>query len=168
MTTQATIIASFGEEAAAENYHVVIELDDQLNKDSDGDVKTTFNPGNEVYFLVQHDSRVRINSIKSSKGQVQALGSVTRTRTKNILFAEAGEEQQFGYLGSSSVEWLGNTAGIVDYDGINLRAVGGNFPAMGRVSKSTTFSSYKLVADVPTLSEDEDYPIGVVVYMEAL
>jgi len=169
MTTQATIVTSFGDGGGGNGEHVVAEFDDDLNIDSDGEVKLSFNPGDDVYFLVQHDSKVRITNVKSTLGQVQSQGDVSRTRTKTILFAELNEKKSFGYIGSSpSVNCFGNQAAVNTIDDVDVVAVSGTMPAMIEVSKSCTFKSYKLIAPVPALDEDEEYPVGVVIYMEVV
>ena len=54
----ATIVVEFGTGADSSAF-VAVELDDHLNKDADGETKTQFNPGDQVWFWVQHDASLR-------------------------------------------------------------------------------------------------------------
>jgi len=69
MTVAATVVVEFGH-GVDSGALVVVELDEVLNLDLDGNEKTSFSPGDTPYFLVHHDSSVRIGAIKSSAGMV--------------------------------------------------------------------------------------------------
>ena len=59
MSVQSTIVVEFGDGADSSGF-VAMELDETLNLDSDGNVKTSFAPGNEVWFWLQHDETLRV------------------------------------------------------------------------------------------------------------
>jgi len=167
---QATIVVKFGDDVSdSSSYHVVAELDDTLNLDSEGESKTSFNPGDPVYFLVQHDSRVRIRAIRATLGDIQSLGSVSRYRDSVMLFAEINEKQSVGYMGGTANSlWYGNTVGLGSNGLTDFIATFGTFPAIGKIGRSCPFNSYVLRSNVPALTEDDEYLVGIVIYMEVI
>ena len=135
MTTQATIVVTFGENVSSSNHFVRAELDDTLNLNSEGKSKTSFNPGDDVYFLIQHDSTVRIRAIRSTSGQVQSLGAVSRSREQIMLYTELNEIQDFGYTGGTANIWrYGNALGLESEGITSFKATLGTFPAIAKVS----------------------------------
>jgi hypothetical protein len=169
MTTKATIVVSFKAGTSSTGYHTAAELDDELNVDSAGNVKTSFYKGDDIYFLLQHDSRLRIVDIRATNGNVVYIGTVTRTRESFMVFEEVDTPQSFGYMGGNfSTDWEGNQA-TVARDGItNITTNAGDFPANGTISRECSFRSYRLRSAIPTLASDEEYHVTVVVYMEVI
>jgi len=170
MTTKATIVIKFGDDVAnANSYHAIAELDGTMNRTLAGEEKTSFNPGDDVYFLVQHDSRVRVTAIRPTCGQVDSLGQVTRTRSNLLLFTAVNEKQSMGYMGSSaSPLWYGNSASLSPSETLDFISTSGLFPAIGKITRSCPFNLYRLRTNIPALGVDETYPVAVVVYMEVI
>jgi len=166
MSTTATIVVEFGDGADSDAL-VVVELDDESNLDDDGEEKTTFNPGDQPYFLVHHESTVRIGSVECSSGMVTGGSSVSRSRTQRMEWSDTDESQELPHIPSGEVSWTwyGNQA-TVTRDGRSLPAIDG-VPAVGDANYSMAAYQYQLIPPSLDLSEDEEYPILIVVTMEA-
>ena len=92
-----SIIISFGSLSSSDAGLIVLEPDDLLNIDSEGNIKTTFNPGDDFYFLVHHDHTIIIDSVKSTSGALRAQGEKTRTNIQLITFTLETENHQLGH-----------------------------------------------------------------------
>ena len=173
MSTRATIVVKFGEEVEnASSYFVRAELDEDMNVDSKGETKSSFTADgtttDPVYFIIQHDSRVRVKAIKSTNGQVQPMGAVTRKKTTQMIFTEADEVKDVGYMGSGvNVRCWGNQITGIEHEGLTkVKVTSGVFPAIADVNVGCGFGLFCLHAVIPKLGEDEDYPVAIVIYME--
>lgn len=162
---KATIVVQFGQ-GANSSALVVVEMDGELNKDSEGNEKTQFIPGDRPVWLVHHDSTVRIGSVACSSGMIQALGQVMRTRTQQLSFPSR-EAVDLPYVpaGGVSARWYGNN-GNLTVSGRSVRATG-TVPAIGLVSVPVRFWQYRLIPPALSLSGEETWPILIVVTMEA-
>jgi hypothetical protein len=173
MSTRATIVVKFGEEVEnASSYFVKAELDESMNVDSKGETKSSFTADgtttDPVYFLIQHDSRVQIKAIKSTNGQIQSMGQVSRTKKQQTIFTEINEVKDIGYMGSGvNVRCWGNQINGIGHEGLTgVKVTSGVFPAIADVKVGCRFGLFCLHAIIPALGEDEDYPVAIVIYME--
>lgn len=162
---KATIVVQFGQ-GANSSALVVVELDGELNTDSEGNEKTQFVPGDRPVWLVHHDATVRIGSVACSSGMIQPLGQVVRTRTQQLSFPSR-EATDLPYVpaGGVSARWYGNN-GSLTVSGRSVRATGA-VPAIGEVSVPVRFQQYRLIPPTLSLSGEETWPILIVVTMEA-
>jgi len=161
----ATIVVQFGD-GADSSALVKVELDGLTNVDADGKEKTQFYPGDHPVFLVHHDATLRLDHIEVSSGMVQDLGSVTRERTQQLSFA-AIEGQELEYLptGSVAVAWYGND-GTLQVTGRSVLPAG-VVPAICTVTLQAAFRQFRLIPPALTLAEGQEWPVLVVVHMEA-
>jgi len=191
-----TIVVKFGE-SVSDGEFFSVELDDALNTNVPrgqilsnyilqgvtyyvmyfgvGDIRTLpaegvksqFNPGDSVFMLLHYDhSRLRIVDIKATAGQVIMYGEVSRYITEEVLFVTAGELHQLSRNPSSDLaaSWFGRTAALTR-DGRNISANAA--PCLGNVSYSYQATSCRYIPPPMVLGEGEDYPVAIVVYVEA-
>jgi hypothetical protein len=167
MTVAATVVVEFGT-GADSSALVVVELDDEMNKNSKGEEITTFEPGMLAYFLVHYDtSLLYIGSVKSSSGGVTGGSLVSRSRKQQLSFTQVDEGQDLPHIpsGSVSYEWYGN-APSVTANGRNLKA---DFvPAICDATYSIGAKQYCLIPPEMSLVGDEQYPVLIVITMEAV
>ena len=165
MPIDATIVTSFGEGISEDDVLVVIELDDELNLDDDGETKTTFYPGDECYFYVHLQAGLTIDRITVTSGaRPRSLGSKTVTKTEQMFFPELNEELQLGYfINGISYSWYGN-AGSIEREERTLKN-NSNLPCVADVTYTFTAWSYRYDPPAMTLAEDETYPVGIVVHV---
>ncbi|MCK5605597.1 hypothetical protein KAR91_27130 [Candidatus Pacearchaeota archaeon] len=161
-----SIIISFGSLSSVDAGIIVLEPDDLLNIDSEGNPKTTFNPGDDFYFLVHHDHTILIDSVKSTSGALRAQGEKTRTNEQLITFTLKTEEHALRHRpqGAISATYYGNEVSGLAVNNRKLTASGGRFPADGLVSYSYRALSYKLTSPTPNLGENDTWPIHAVAY----
>ncbi len=169
MSVESTIVVEFGT-GVDSGALVVVELDDEVNLGEDGEVKTSFVPGDEPGFLVHYDtSALRITRVACSSGMVVDLGQVTRTRVQQVEFTVAEQPQDIPHIpaGGISWNWYGNSP-AVNQDGRTLTAIGDDaeFPAIGEATYHVSYQAYKLIPPTLTLDDDEQYPVLITVYME--
>ena len=88
MSEKATLVVKFGQ--GASSGFVAAEFDDIKNVDTAGKTKSSFAPGEEPYFLVQHDDSVRIDRIAATGGMVVAMGLVSRPYSDRLDFPALG------------------------------------------------------------------------------
>jgi len=174
MAVEASIVVVFGDQEPGENDLVVVELDPEhsYNLDTDGELKSVFDPENTPVFLLHHSDTLRVTEVLSSSGSVSQIGAaIVQNRTKDVSFVQIDDTVSLGYgnLTSAPVDWVGNI-GLVELEGgSTLKLVGGTIPCIGTASFSATFQNQYMVTP-PTLelSSDETYEILVAVYMEVI
>ena len=171
MAVEATIVLEFGDGAPSDAL-VIVELDDVVNKNTDGSDKTSFSLNDKPGFIVHYDtSALRIGSVKASSGMIVDSGNVSRSRTAQISLSSVNNKQTLSYIPSGGVnwKWYGNVANI-SQSIRELIATGGSIPAIGDISFSINARAYLLYP--PTISgglrPDETWPILVVIYMEGV
>lgn len=169
MAVKGTIVVEFGE-SVSDSAFVVIELDDYVNQDEQGEVYTTFLPDESAAFLVHFDAaELRIDRVESSDGSIAGGNTVTRSRTQQLQFTNIEDDEQLPYLPSNEPTpvWYGNAPGVTR-DNRNIRAGGEPLPAIGDFTFNIQAVSYVLSPPAGlVLDDDETYPVLAVVYMEA-
>lgn len=166
MVTRATQIIDFGAEVSEEDGFIRLELDDELNAGDEEDEESAadFYPGSEIYFLVNYDDTIEIESVKSTSGSVEMLDTVSRDREADLLFTSEEPEQELEYIpaGDLSATWYGNKADL-SLDNRIVSAVG-SLPAYGKIQFPVNFLSCKLTAPSSVEFDDSgEYPIQIVV-----
>lgn len=142
----------------------VAALDDELNLDNEGNVKSQFLPTDSPYFWVHLDTGLRITQIRCSSGSVRSLGQVTRTAEIDTLdIDEAGDEHELEYNPASEpvFEWYGNRP-TVSRNGRTI-TFSGELPAAGRGSYTFTALSYQY--QPPVLSADQNWRTRIVIHV---
>lgn len=161
-----TLVVNFGEDVTGASGSIVAEWDDEMTLDADGEPKTQFVPGDERYLLVHIDSSVTIVAVKATSGAIASVGGVVLSRTAEIGFGDASDEQSLNYLpaGQLSFNWFGNVGtGPVVADRA-VRMSGGQFPCLAAVSIPVAFTRYRLQTPTMELTKDETWPIRVYIY----
>jgi len=167
MSVEATIVVEFGQ-GVDSGALVVVELDEEMNLDLDGEEKTTFFPEDTPYFLVHHDASVRIGAVRSSSGMVSGGGVVSRERSQQMQWPTADDQQDLPHIPASEPtwKWWGNMP-VISRDGRAVTASGSSLPAIGEVSYTIETHQYQLFPPAMDLEEEETYPVLVVITMEA-
>lgn len=170
MTTTPTIVVRFGQSVSGSTDLFLVELDGQLNRETvDGEEreKTQFYPGDEIHFLLHYDrSKYLVEAVKATAGNVQMHGWVNRSHEEELLFEVAGEAKELSHIpsGAPSVAWYGRSA-TLSREGRAISASAA--PCLGLVSYSYQAWSGKLVPPNIDLEDGEEFPLAVVVYVEA-
>lgn len=175
-TTQKLVFIT--ENGAESGLHMAAVMDETLNVETvDGKetVKTTWYPGDSIYFLVQVDPGLRIADVRASWGNVQLMGTVRRQHTDDVTVieppaedkAEASSELSYIPAGQVTLRWYGN-APTLRQDGRSLYYTDGALPAVGRADYQSTWQSYRLVPRPLELEGDAEWPGVIAIYVEQL
>lgn len=131
--------------------------------------KTTFHPGDEFHFLVQHDPRLRVAGIRTSWGAVVSAGNVEREHADDVQFADAAATAELSHLvkrQTGGVRWYGN-APILRRDGRTLAVASGPTPALGNAAYVSEWLAYTFRPAPLSLAAGEEWPVLIVIDLEA-
>ena len=162
-----TKVVRIGEESGSSSALFVVELDEAMHLGADGNVVRSFLPGEQVFVLLHHDPVVRVVRVAdTANGDLQRLGTVSRSRTVQVVFPAADDAQDLPHNpdGLPSVVWYGRSSQL-QLAGRALRAPGA--PCLGDVTYVFTASQYRyrLPAGV-TLAKGERFPVSLVIEVE--
>lgn len=144
------------------------EIDEAMHLDEEGKAISTFLPGEPVYLLLNHDSRVRVIRVRddTANGDLQMIGNVTRIKTEEISFTHAADEHDLQYHPSlqPSARWYGRQ-GVLSLSGRTLKASGA--PCLGEVSYPISATQYLYrPSSLVTCLPGEQFPVDVVAEWE--
>jgi len=151
---------------------ISIELDSENNLDSSGEQgNTSFAPGDEINFLIHHDSTIRISQVSATDGQIVTRGELVQERTDSVTLVDQSDTHTLQYTptGAITETWYGNNATPILLNG--ERVVYSNssiLPALCELSFNVTFKSFRLLTPVVELDDGEVYHIIIVVYVESV
>jgi hypothetical protein len=177
MNVAATIVVHFGDDVDAGAFGVAV-LDWELNVDADGNEITSFGPGDELHFLVQHDPALYIDRVAATAGQAVAEGETYREVEQMLSFAEPGEDGgvELTYLPAGSVarDWQQGVTGLNATEGIGWALSGrratvtGNTPCLCAASYRARFKLYRFICPPAVLAADETAQLEIHIYLEAV
>lgn len=108
---QVSLVVTFGDGADTSAF-CLAEPDESLNVDADGGSKSTFEPGDPFYFLLQWDAeKLSLGSVRCSSGLVQRIGQVSRVHIINdVQVVNADTTVDLPHIGASlsGASWCGN------------------------------------------------------------
>ena len=168
MSFDATIVVKFGDSVSADDEFAVIELDDTRNLDDDGEVKNSFYPGDDAYFWVHLGPDLEITKATKTAGTLTDLGATSRTIEKQIFFTEYAEENDIGYYVTSinGNSYWGNEPSYTLLSDKKTLVNDSQDPNIFMLEFTIAVHSFKLTPPTMELTEDESYPIGVVIHVE--
>ncbi len=184
MTVEATTVVSFNSSSDTEDYIFNIELDDTRNLDSEGEVKTSFAPGDKVYLFVHKSFNVDVTDVLVTAGSISRIagsegGPDYRSGESTNLFAtkeepKEGEETPGKYTldvasDICNVSYIGKE-GRVTREVSNLGVFSyspniNNTPFIAKFNYVYTGKGYLVTPPPMTLAEDETFPLAVVFYI---
>jgi hypothetical protein len=114
MSSDKTSVVSFGESTST-SVLIVVEIDFNKHKDDDGNAQTSFGPLDPVYFIIHHAPEISIVRVQATDGgDVQRIGTVTRTKTVELSFDHPAHLVELGYnpAGGASAKWYGRSSNL--------------------------------------------------------
>lgn len=173
MAVETSIVVQFGTGVTGVGDIAIIEFDPEHenNLNTDGDVKSTFEPDDRPVFLVHLASHLQITDIKCTHGSVMEIGrNLIQQRENSSLFNLEGSVNSYGYALATNLasEWYGNVGvPVINASGIELD--GGATPCYGDFTFDVNFDrQYMLVPPTLNLVGDETYSIYCVIYVDAI
>lgn len=163
-------VVVFGDETGSAASGIQVVWDDFANVDATGEPISQYYPGDSRYLLVIVPAGLRLQSVKCTDGTLAAMGAVSRTQVDQVLFDLPDKLIDLSQQPSGGVSptWYGNTA-VLSVDGKQVKA--SSAPCLADIAYSYAANQYRLTAP-STLAigpeDDDDWPIGVVVYAEVV
>lgn len=161
-----TKVVVFGDDVSSSSGVEIVS--DSVGNMVDGEEKTEFYPGDGQYLLVIVPDEYRLLSVAATDGDIVATGLVSREQVDRVLFAEknVSESLSQNIAGSITPVFYGGAAVLTVEDGA-VRASAA--PVIADLSYN--YAAYQYRLDIPSgleIGDDDDYPIGVVAYVEAV
>lgn len=160
--SNATIRVTFGSAGAGAGAHLSAEIDSRDSGLNGGD--TSFQPGDNAWFLIYKSNKVSVESIKASAGSVLSGGEQVFSRTEDLQF----EDDDSASLpvpsdGISTVQWIGNDLGglTLGADGMSIKAASKGV-AIARVTFTVSPDAFAIQAPA-SVAGLVDFPILVLV-----
>ena len=168
MSVVATLVVPFGSSAVAANGSLIAEWDDSKNLDADGNVKTTWLPGEYRDLLVHHDNSVIVHAVKATGGTFGSPSDENLSRSELVGFPFAGKPQALQYLPSDKLvyDWKGNVGRDTSNVGKEVTIGSGDFPCLAMITYPVDFVRYRLQTKKMELAADETFPLRIYVYYE--
>ncbi len=168
MSDKATTVLEYGD-AASRDAFVVAGLDAVLNADAEGNARSSFAPGEEIYLFVHHDGTVRVNKIiPSLPGTITPLGGAVRKATEQHVFKGYPDNaNDLGYIaaGLPSAVWYGRSS-VLGVSGSKVKANPGY--CIGDLTYNYLVELYRYTpGSAPQVAEDETFPLRFFVNLES-
>lgn len=176
MAVQATTVVTFGSGSSGAEYVFEVALDDTLNIGSDGEVLSSFIPGDDIYLQVNKSSNVDIVEVAVTAGKVSATGSSTRTAEVTNLFTARinteDSENDFTITHipkQASVSYIGKVGGVEK----SVTSIGqfkytpdkNKTPFIAKFNYTYKVSTYKWISPTMTLEGDATFDMAIVFYI---
>lgn len=170
MPTDVTDIVQYGGDVSASSSGIQVELDEDMHRDSEGNVVTEFGPEDEVYFLVIPPPNVTVKGVKTTDGSdVQRIGTITRTRTQEMTFHNPNHLVDLFYYpaGGLSPKWFGRSSTLQLTGAQSKQVKADNAPCLGLISYSVNAIQYlnRPISSL-SLSPGEEWPADMIIEYE--
>jgi len=167
MSDTLTSVYTFGQGNSSDSLHT--EIDGQMHLDAEGEERSSFAPGDVVYFLLHYDpAKIRVLGLRATDdGDIQLVGPVVRTRKEELSFQHPAHLLDLGYIpaGALSAEWFGRSSNLF-LDGRQVQA--DLAPCLGEVSYPVNFVQYSHRPAVAAITDGEDFPTDIVIEYEEI
>jgi len=165
-------VVVFGDAAGGADYGIQVVWDARANVDAAGEPISKYYPGDSRFFLVIVPAGIELVEVMATDANatVTEVGPVTRPQVDRLLFDEAGKLLNLSRLPAGAVTptWYGRTA-TETVEGQRIKA--SVAPVLADIAYSYAAIQFRMTAP-PELAigpdEDDDWPIGVVVYAEVV
>jgi hypothetical protein len=167
---QATLVVQFGDQGTSDAF-VAAEFDDKLNVDSSAQVKTIWNPGDEIWFWVQHDDSVRIAAVKptGSAGDIVDCGIAERNVEQQLAWPDTETTVELSHipLSTPSFTWYGAPGVGLSFSGRTI-SINSGAPCTCDAAIPISVHLFRFIPPALTLAdESEIYRVIIYIYMEA-
>lgn len=166
-----TCRVTFGSGSASDPF-AVLELDDTLNIDADGQVITTFGEGQPIWFVLHVQPGYVPALTYQTDGMITYCGPVTRSRTmEGALWTPENISVELPHYpaGDVAVDWQGNSIALASVSGRTLAAADAELSLMARGNLSYAINCHLYRFDPPSalvLGDGESYTIDAMITLE--
>jgi hypothetical protein len=172
MSKGPTLVVKFGTDVATDAVFIA-KLDDTMNVDAKGKVKTQFYPKDPAYFWLHYDrSKLQVTAVRSTAGQVVLQGSGSRQQIEEKLFEDLETPVEFECVpsGGLSIRWYGRETTVAVTGRSALATT--NYPCHGKVTYGFNVDLGCLLPPAEMVFDTDDegnslpWPIDVVIYVD--
>ena len=166
-----TCRVTFGSGSASDPF-AVLELDDTLNLDADGQVITTFAEGQTIWFVLHVQPGYVPSLAYQTDGMITYCGPVTRARTmEGAVWSPENLSVELSHypVGGVAADWQGNSIALAPVSDRTMAAVDTALSLMARANLSYAISCHLYRFDPPSglvLGENESYIIDAMITLE--
>ena len=166
-----TCRVTFGSGSASDPF-AVLELDDTLNLDADGQVITTFGEGQPIWFVLHVQPGYVPSLAYQTDGIITYCGPVTRARTmEGAVWSPENLSVELNHYPADgvAVDWQGNSLALAPVSGRTLAAVDSTLTLMARGNLSYAVNCHLYRFDPPSalvLGEGESYTIDAMITLK--
>lgn len=167
-----TCRVTFGSGSSTDPF-AVIELDDTLNLDADGQVATTFGEGQTIWFVLHVQPGYVPSLTYQTDGMITYCGPVTRARNmEGAVWSPENLSVELTHypVGDVTVDWQGNSIALAPVSGRTLAAAANELSLMARGNLSYAINCHLYRFDPPStlvLGDDESYTIDAMITVES-
>lgn len=159
---KATVVIDFG--AGIDTSSLLrVELDNYLNVDENGDEKTSFAAGDEVFVAVHKlDSRASVVKIEATSGWIYLVQTgAVRTRSDNGLLFYEGNSVELGYVPDSnpSFSWFGPPPSSINVNGRSVTVT--DMPKIGNATYNILADIYRYVPPASITFIEDQFLVGI-------
>lgn len=157
-TVSATIVVDFGAAAGDEDSILVAELDSREDGLNNG--KTTFLPGDDVYYFVYKTDNVEIVQHESSAGSIVQQGTVTFVEEgAYVTFEDSDRNSDSKPIEGLSYKWLGKSLGNISVVGQVNYVADSSGVAIAKCNITRTPLVFKLTGVPTKLGGESNYKV---------
>lgn len=169
---EGSVLVEFNSKGS-DDYILYAKLDDVLNLDLDGNIKSQFGSEEKGYVIVNHSDNVTVDSVEITHGSVNYYGSGSRTISEKSLYASKDKKTPSEYSvpvipSSTSFKYFGRNGGFsskkTENGIITLTADISKVPFVSEISTSYAVKIYEFTTPKIVLADNEIYDIYVVFY----
>ena len=166
-----TCRVTFGSGSASDPF-AVLELDDTLNIDADGQVITTFGEGQPIWFVLHVQPGYVPSLAYQTDGMITYCGPATRARTmEGAVWTPENLSVELSHYpaGGVAADWQGNSINLAAVSGRTLAAADVELSLMARANLSYAINCHLYRFDPPAglvLGDDESYIIDAMITLE--
>lgn len=147
-----------------------LELDPTRNLDDDGNARSQFYPGDEVWLRLRAPAGYTPVAVEATDGGAALAGAETQQLTETKYFEQTGQEEGAVTLthppdGSIAAAWQGNQGHGLTHSG-NRAWITTGAPALGQLTYPVTFYLIRYTPPPMTLADGDQRQFGVRVYLE--
>jgi len=169
----ATTQVTYGS-GSSSNIHAILELDDELNINADGEVLTSFDGSSTVWFLFHAPPGYGPGAAYCSYGALTECGQVNRAKTVDgaVWTPEQTSVELPHYpAGSVSASWQGNAIELAAVSGRTLAAAADPLAAIARADLQYTARFWLYRWDPPsgfTLAENTAMAVEIMIEVQKI
>lgn len=175
MSFQATTVVSFNDGSSDADYVFEVELDDKRNLDSEGNTKTSFSPGDNIYVQVNKSYNVDIIDVVATAGTVTPEGAEYRDEVVYNLFTARPDTREEEFVlthipNASAFSFVGRS-GQLERSVTNIMQHKftpdtSKTPFMAKIQYSYKILSYLWKSPEVEIEENGSYEMALVFYIK--